>query len=83
MNVVVDSSAWIEYFIDGPNAGLFEDAIQRADELIVPSVSVLEVYRYVLREEGRAAALRAELWTQDVDFEGLQSVRYHPKQKTP
>ena len=54
---VVDSSGWIEYFVGGPNAGFFEDAIRDMDNLLVPSISVLEVYRYVLRKSGRDEAL--------------------------
>ena len=54
---VVDSSAWIEFFVDGPNARFFSKAIRNVDALLVPSVVVLEVYRYVLRERGRQDAL--------------------------
>lgn len=54
---VVDSSGWIEYFVDGPNAAFFADPMSDASSLIVPTVSVLEVYRYVLRNRGRQNAL--------------------------
>ena len=59
MNVVVDSSGWIEFFVDGPNATWFGRAIRDATELVVPSITVLEVYRYVLRHRGRQDALQA------------------------
>ena len=54
---VVDSSGWIEYFVGGPNAGFFERPIHETGKLLVPSVTVLEVYRYVLSERGRGDAL--------------------------
>jgi len=54
---VVDSSGWIEFLVDGPNAGFFETPLNLQDELLVPSVIVLEVYRYVLRNDGREKAL--------------------------
>jgi toxin FitB len=54
---VVDSSGWIEYFIGGPNAAFFEGPLLDVDNLLVPSISILEVYRYVLRERGRQDAL--------------------------
>ena len=54
---VVDSSAWIEYFINGPNARAFEAPIQDSASLLVPTIVTLEVYRYVLRERGREHAL--------------------------
>ena len=46
---LVDSSGWIEFFTDGPNAGLFADPLSDATRLVVPTVSVYEVFRVVLR----------------------------------
>ena len=37
---VVDSSARLEYFADGPNASFFAPAIETIEELIVPSISL-------------------------------------------
>ena len=56
---VVDSSAWIEYFVDGPNARVFSKPVRDTANLVVPSVTILEVYRYVLRERNREQALQA------------------------
>ncbi len=56
---VVDSSGWIEYFVGGPNSSFFEGPLQDVENLLVPSISILEVYRYVLRERGRREALAA------------------------
>jgi toxin FitB len=73
---VVDSSGWIEYFADDPNAEFFEAAILEASSLIVPSISIYEVFKRLLREpngeevalhvvaamqRGRVANLDAEL----------------------
>jgi len=54
---VVDSSGWIEYLVEGPNAAFFEEPLQDVEHLLVPSISILEVYRYVLKERGRQDAL--------------------------
>ena len=55
---VVDSSGWIEYFADGPNADYFEAAIMDASSLVVPSISIYEVFKRLLREpDGEEAAL--------------------------
>ena len=54
---VVDSSGWIEYLVGGPNAKFFERPLLDLENLLVPAVSILEVYRYVLRERGRQDAL--------------------------
>jgi predicted nucleic acid-binding protein len=56
---VVDSSAWLEYFADGPNAGFFAPAIQDIKELVVPSICVLEVFRRMMQQRGLDSALRA------------------------
>ena len=56
---VVDSSAWIEYFAGGPNTGFFAGAIERVSDLIVPALTVYEVFKWVARERGEAAALHA------------------------
>ena len=55
---VADSSAWIEYFVDGPNAKLFAPVIDDSNELIVPAVSLYEVFKWGLRERGERVALR-------------------------
>jgi predicted nucleic acid-binding protein len=56
---LVDSSAWLEYFADGPNASFFESAITRKSELIIPTVVVFEVCKRVLQQRGEEEALRA------------------------
>jgi len=48
MNNVVDSSGWLEYFADGPNADFFAPAIEQTDRLILPSISLYEVFKKVL-----------------------------------
>ena len=56
---VVDSSAWLEYFADGPNADYFAPPIEDTKSLIVPTISVLEVFKVILRERGEDDALQA------------------------
>lgn len=118
---VVDSSAWLEYFADGPNATEFAPAISDIEHLLVPSITLFEVFKRVRSQRDAGAALfavaqmkrgtlvdldgdlaiaaaelsaetglpmadsiilatsqsvDATLWTQDVDFEGLDGVEY-------
>lgn len=56
---VVDSSAWIEYVTDGPNAGFFAQAIETPERMVVPSITIVEVFRWILRERGEDDALQA------------------------
>jgi predicted nucleic acid-binding protein len=56
---VVDSSGWLEYFADAPNTGFFEVAILEASSLVVPSISIYEVFKRLLREpSGEEAAFQ-------------------------
>jgi predicted nucleic acid-binding protein len=56
---VVDSSAWLEYFANGPNAGFFAKPIQDTQRLIVPTLSLFEVFKRVLEQRGEGDALQA------------------------
>ena len=55
---VVDSSAWLEYFADGPNAKHFAAAIERPGALLVPSITLLEVFKRVAQQRDEGAALQ-------------------------
>ena len=70
---VVDSSAWLEYFANGPNAKDFAGAIERTDELMVPSVTLYEVFKKVLRNADEERALQVVAAMQQgtvVDLDG-------------
>lgn len=56
---VVDSSGWLEYFIDGDNTAFFAPAIENAEDLLVPTISLFEVFKRVLIEKNRNDALEA------------------------
>ena len=121
---VVDSSGWLEYFADEPNADFFGGAIENIEELLVPAISIYEVFKRVYQQRGEGDALqsvatmeqgqvveldrtlalsaakisidlkipmadsiilatarsyKATLWTQDVDFKGMEGVQYIEK----
>ncbi len=56
---VVDSSAWLEYFADGPNAANFAKPIEATRSLIVPTLSLFEVFKRVSQQRSEDEALRA------------------------
>ena len=56
---IVDSSGWLEYFADGANASFFAPAIQRPQELIVPTVSIYEVFKRIVQQKDESDGLRA------------------------
>jgi predicted nucleic acid-binding protein len=122
---VVDSSGWLEYFADGPNADFFGTAIENPSELVIPTISIYEVFKRVIQQRTETEALqaivamqqglvvdlsvtlaleaatlsqqlklpmadsimlataqayKAELWTQDIDFKGIEGVKCIEKQ---
>lgn len=56
---VVDSSGWLEYLAEEPNAEFFAPAIENTTELIVPSISVYEVFKRVHQQRDEHTALKA------------------------
>ena len=56
---LVDSSAWLEYLADGPNAEHFSDPLIDIDNLIVPTICIYEVFKDVSRQRGEDAASQA------------------------
>ena len=55
---VVDSSAWLEYFADGPNAKHFAEAVEQPDDLLVPSITLLEVFKRISQQRDESSALQ-------------------------
>jgi len=56
---VVDYSGWLDYFADGPNADFFAPAVENLAELVVPSISICEVFKRVLQQRDESDALQA------------------------
>jgi predicted nucleic acid-binding protein len=56
---VVDSSGWLEYFKGADRAKLFSDAVSDHYNLIVPVISIYEVFKKFLRERGELDAIEA------------------------
>lgn len=56
---VVDSSGWLEYFAEGRNAAFFAPAVEDTRKLLVPSISILEVFQRVIQQRGESQALQA------------------------
>ncbi len=56
---IIDSSGWLEYFSDGPNAHLFLEPLKDTNSLIVPTITIYEVFKVVLRETAENEALQA------------------------
>ena len=68
---VVDSSAWLEYFADTERAALFSEVIEDVDHLLVPVITLYEVFKKVLRERGESEALQVAAAMQSGRLVGL------------
>ena len=83
---IVDSCGWLEYIADGPNAAFFEPALTDLPRLVVPVITIYEVYKRVLVQRGqvfadRAAAAMGRGRVVDLDAPGMRlaavaSLRY-------
>lgn len=56
---VVDSPGWLEYFADGANAAFFAPPLEATRELLVPTLSLYEVFKRVMQQRGEDQALQA------------------------
>ncbi|MCP4375808.1 MAG: type II toxin-antitoxin system VapC family toxin [bacterium] len=56
---IVDSSGWLEYFAGGPNAKRFAGPLKDSASLVVPVITIYEVFKIVLRQRGENEALQA------------------------
>jgi predicted nucleic acid-binding protein len=56
---LVDSSGWLAYFADEPNAKYFLPPLKDTASLVVPTVTIYEVFKVVLRESSENEALLA------------------------
>jgi len=86
---IVDSSGWLEYFVDGPNAEFFAPVVEDTEALLVPAISLFEVFKRVLQQRGESDALQAvAIMTQGQVIEldmtlALEAARVSVEEKLP
>ena len=56
---VVDSSGWIEVLTNGPQTDRFFEVLDDETSLIVPSITVFEVFKWILSGHSEAQAIQA------------------------
>ena len=59
---VVDSSGWLEYFAKGPNSTFFKPALSNTEALLVPTICIYEVYKWIVAQRDDEEALAAIAW---------------------
>ena len=55
----MDSSDWIEVLTNGPQADRFLEVLDDEKSLLVPSITVFEVFKWILREHSEVQAIQA------------------------
>jgi len=61
---VVDSSCWFEYLMGTETGAAVASVIENPDELIVPTITLYEVYKKLLAEKGEEYALNVVSYMQ-------------------
>jgi predicted nucleic acid-binding protein len=56
---LVDSSAWIAYFRGEKNAGKFAKVVEDLEHLVVASIELIEVFKFIHRHGNEHSALEA------------------------
>ena len=56
---IVDSSGWLAYFADEHNARHFLEPLSDSSQLDVPTITIYEVFKVILRESSENDALQA------------------------
>jgi len=55
---VVDSSAWLEYLAGSSNGSFFAETIENTAELVVPTISLYEVFKRIVQQRSENEALQ-------------------------
>jgi predicted nucleic acid-binding protein len=54
---IVDSSFWLEYFAGTDSGNIVSDTIENTNDLIIPSITLYEVFKKLLLETTESDAL--------------------------
>jgi toxin FitB len=57
--IVFDSSAWLEFFSDGPHAEELGTRLRHPSAIVTPTVALYEVYKWIKRERSEEEAIHA------------------------
>lgn len=57
MKLLIDSSAWLEFFTGGPKSGRLEKYFRPSNRIVLPSIVAYEIYKKVKAERGERIAV--------------------------
>lgn len=70
---VVDSSAWLSYLAGETGSSHFNAAIEDTENLVVPAICILEVFKVVARQRGDGDALQVAALMQEAKVVDLDA----------
>ena len=73
MNILADTSVWIEWLIAGHHAADAGHYLKQSSSLFVPSIVQYELFKWVLRERDETTALEVVALTEDCTVVPLDS----------
>ena len=56
---LLDSSVWLEYLSEGPNASQYHEPFSDVSSILVPTICLYEVFKIVLRETDENKAIQS------------------------
>jgi toxin FitB len=86
---LVDSSGWLEYFVDGKNAKVFAPIIEKTEELIVSPINIFEIFKKIQVEKDEHTAVAMVAFMQQAktievsSLIALQAAKISVEQKLP
>lgn len=54
---LIDSSGWLEFFMDGPLADTYAQHLKHPNDILTPTVVLYEVYKVIKRQRSEEEAL--------------------------
>lgn len=87
--IIVDSSGWLEYVAGTKNGDIFGKQIENTDRLIVPVITIYEVFKKILTQSNEENALKIAAHMRlgkviDVDLSiSLEAAKFGKQHKLP
>ena len=75
---LVDSCGWLEYFADTELANFYAPALEDSENLIVPTICIMEVFKKILLQKDESNAFHAIALMQQgnvIDLDAILSMR--------
>lgn len=59
MKILIDSSGWLHYFLNGPSAEMYAEVLEKNTQVVTPTIVLYEVYKKLKQDFGEQQAIAA------------------------